>query len=134
MLIGSLATLAVGGVITGGVLLLNRTSEAATFAINGTMSLTKSSGWEYGGTGCVGDGGYDDIYAGAAIKVSNESGTVLATGRLRDGVTDSGACTFPFTVDSVPAGEKFYEVEVSHRGGLTYDETEIQQPLSFTLG
>ncbi|WP_051365092.1 hypothetical protein [Rhodococcus sp. JG-3] len=134
MLIGSLATIIVGGIITGGVLLLNRDSEPETFTVAGSMSLTKGSGWDSISTGCVGDGGYDDIRSGAAIKISDESGTVLATGRLEGGQIDSGMCTFPFMVDGVPAGEAFYEIEVSHRGGLTYDEAEMREPLVFTLG
>ncbi|MFF0818282.1 hypothetical protein ACFYVR_24485 [Rhodococcus sp. NPDC003318] len=39
-----------------------------------------------------------------------------------------------FTVPDVPRGHKFYEVEVGHRGGLSYTESEAESGLALTLG
>ncbi|GHB18657.1 hypothetical protein GCM10010377_05500 [Streptomyces viridiviolaceus] len=54
---------------------------------------------------------------------------------LRDGRLLELGCEFPFTVDGITPGSKFYAVEVSHRGGPTGTEDELCAggPV-FTLG
>ena len=63
--------------------------------------------------------------------VSDEDGSVIGTSRLRAGSPDPGPdgdwyCVFEFAVE-VPLGPAFYEIEVSHRGGLTYSIDEVQR-------
>ncbi|WP_169846727.1 hypothetical protein [Rhodococcus marinonascens] len=71
------------------------------------------------------------------MKVSDESGILLAkgsfTGSSGRGGTN-GYCIFDFTVTDVPRGSKFYEVEIAHRGGLSYTETEAEEGLALSIG
>jgi hypothetical protein len=60
--------------------------------------------------------------------VKNESGAIIATGSLDAGVSDAAyptvVCHFAYTIANIP-GAKFYTVEVSHRGGLTYSQDQL---------
>lgn len=110
--------------------------ESEVFTIAGTIAIDESS-VTTSQTKCEGRRGFGDIQEGAAVTVKNQDGTTVGTGRLGEGErasSTSRVCSFPFTVESVPAGNKFYEVEVSRRGGLTYSEEEARQPLTLTLG
>jgi hypothetical protein len=76
--------------------------------------------------------GYNDITAGAPVVVKDESGKILATGSLGS----ETSCRFPLTVDGIPDA-KFYQVEVSHRGALTYSPSDLDQrgwKIELTLG
>ncbi|WP_430331427.1 hypothetical protein [Rhodococcus sp. ACT016] len=111
-------------------------STPETFDITGMITLTgktTSSGLPTG-FACAGAGGYSDLSPAAAVKVSDESGTLLAKGHLTGSSGRSGYCIFDFTVTDVPRGIKFYEVEISHRGGLSYTEAEAEDGLALTLG
>jgi hypothetical protein len=71
--------------------------------------------------------GYNDISAGTSVTVKNQSGAVIGTGALGAGTYASdglSSCEFPFTVSGVP-GARFYTVEVSHRGGMTYSAADL---------
>lgn len=95
-------------------------------SIAGTIKLTnRGEGWEAGDY-CEGTSGYDDIFAGQTVTVSNQGGTVIGTGSLGPG-TAGGivTCLFRFRVDELPK-ESFYNIEVSHRGGLTYSIAELE--------
>lgn len=87
------------------------------------------------GQSCTGDGGYDDIRAGAQVVVTSDGETVavgeLAGGRIRRAGAD---CWFGFSVEDVPGDRGFYSVEVAGRGELTYPRDEIATPLKLTLG
>lgn len=88
-----------------------------TFDLRGTFTLT--SGGDGFGT-CVGAGGYADITGGAAVTVYDAAGTVLSRGALGTGrPAGMGTCVFSLSAQSVPAGERFYLVEVSHHGRTT---------------
>ncbi len=96
--------------------------------LHGTLTLTSSSGISRSGGNCSGTGGYDDLTAGAAVTVKNESGTVIATGSLERGASDATyptvVCHFSFTISNLPDA-KFYSVEVTHRGALTYSQDQL---------
>lgn len=113
-----------------------------TFTLNsGSTEVSLDTGY------CSGTGGYDDIAPGLGVVVKDQSGTILATGALSflrfDGASDPdlpgigfGSCTFSFRIRSVPRAT-FYEVEVGHRGGLTYSYDELRQRswhVELTLG
>ncbi|MFE6829106.1 hypothetical protein [Streptomyces sp. NPDC057690] len=99
----------------------------ATFTLEGAFELTDDATMNDNG-GCGGryDGGYDDIAEGTSVTVYGASDVVIATGVLGDSAYVSGTCTFEVAVEDVPEGEKFYKVEVSHRGTvqLTAEEAE----------
>jgi len=86
--------------------------------------------------GCdVADSGYSDISAGAPVTVKDDAGKVLASTFLESGIDQGPECLFTVTVQ-VP-DSKFYQVEVSHRGVLTYTETQLVADgwtASLTLG
>lgn len=88
----------------------------------------------YKGTKCFTTGGYDDISKGTQVTVSDENGKTVGVGELSDGVYSEGACSFPFTIKDLPAGRKFYKVEVSHRGGIQYTEKQMRDGVAVSLG
>lgn len=121
------------------------------FDLQGHMTLiqTDSSAGGLGGgeprggsLSCFGLGGYSDIAEGTAITVYDAAGQVIATGKLGPGsaVIDPveggfDKCRFGFAVAEVPANEDFYQIEVSHRGKVTFDAEEARAgTVALTLG
>ncbi|MGW3958432.1 hypothetical protein ACWED2_01335 [Amycolatopsis sp. NPDC005003] len=87
--------------------------SGAAFDLRGTFTLYSRYGT------CGGSGGYSDITTGTAVTVYNAAGTVLSQGALGTGRPDgAGSCVFSLAAPNVPASEKFYLVEVSHRGRI----------------
>jgi hypothetical protein len=98
-----------------------------TFEITGTMRTPT----------CGSSTGYDDIVTGAPVTVYNAKNEVIALGELAGDPRTNGTdrCEWTFTVADVPEGERFYSVEVSHRGKVTFSADELQSgPLSLGLG
>lgn len=84
---------------------------------------------------CQGGGGYDDIRQGAQVVVSDSAGKTVALGQLGAGSWKRGVgCIFLFTVADVPAGEKFYGLEVSHRGRVQYTAAQLAAPVELSIG
>ncbi|WP_433610918.1 hypothetical protein [Prescottella agglutinans] len=134
--VGVVATVTVAGVALGVVAGIRAARAPETFDITGVITLkgkATSSGLPTGFS-CAGTGGYSDLSPTAAVKVSDESGTLLAKGHVTGSSGSSGYCVFDFTVTDVPRGNKFYEVEVSHRGGLSFTEAEAEDGLALSLG
>jgi len=130
-LAAGLIGLAAGAAIVGGAWAATANSgpgKPATFTLEGTFELTDDA-VDDGEGGCGGTGGYDDIREGTGVTVYGASGDVIATGALQDPSYESYTCSFHVRVADVPKGEKFYKVEVSHRGTLqlTADEAESGQ-------
>jgi hypothetical protein len=110
-----------------------------SFDVNGSMTLQDAYGtgstMGRGESPCRGGVGYGDIGPGTSVTVRDEAGTTVATGRLDDGKADGESCVFPFSIADVPSGSKFYEVEVSHRGGVTFSRDELdERGASISLG
>ncbi|MYR42141.1 hypothetical protein GTW67_08940 [Streptomyces sp. SID5910] len=99
----------------------------ATFTLEGSFTLTDEV-TDDGDGGCSGgyDSGYDDIAEGTGVTVYGANGDVIATGALGDSDQLLGACTFDVAVPGVPKGEKFYKVEVSHRGTVQLSAEEAE--------
>jgi hypothetical protein len=77
------------------------------------------------GKGCdVSDTGYDDISTGAPVTVKDKAGTVLASSFLGSGTSAGSDCTFSLAVE-VPNSD-FYQIEVGHRGAVTFSESDLQ--------
>ncbi|TXS07938.1 hypothetical protein EAO68_38130 [Streptomyces sp. wa22] len=112
----------------------SRDTAPDTFTLIGTFTLTEGA-IRTEGENCRGNGGYDDIARGTSVTVYNAAGEVAATGSLGESEYSVGACAYIVTVDDVPKGEKFYQVEVSHRGKvqMTAEEAEAGK-LAATLG
>ena len=68
----------------------------------------------------------DTAVGAAPVVVKDGAGTVLATSVLQLGTkTGPGTCVFKFEVKGVPETE-FYQVEVSHRGAMTYSKRDLE--------
>lgn len=84
---------------------------------------------------CVTGGGYDDIREGAQVVVTDAAGKTIALGQLGAGSWKRGVgCIFLFTVADIPAGEKFYGIEVSHRGKVQYTAAQMSAPIELSIG
>jgi hypothetical protein len=106
-------------------------------SMTGILTLhDPDAAYQYGDV-CSGTGGYDDVDAGASVVVTNEQGTVIGTGSLGLGsASPGGDCVFNFTVAGLPEG-RFYGVEVSHRGKVTFSREQLEQDgwnVELTLG
>lgn len=133
---GVTATVVVAGMAVAAVAGVQAMRTPSTFDIAGTFTLkgkATTSGLP-ADFACAGTGGYSDLSPTAAVKVSNESGTLLAKGRMTGSYGTTGYCVFDFTVTDVPRGSKFYEVEIAHRGGLSFTEAEAEDGLSLSIG
>lgn len=105
-----------------------------TFTLTGAFALTDGA-TEDGDDGCAGTGGYDDISEGASVTVYNGAGEIAATGSLGTATYAAGICLFDVSVDDVPKGEKFYQVEVSRRGKVQLTAKQAEGGnFSATLG
>lgn len=125
------------------------TSVAATetpgnFSLSGKLTLASGAfEWNHGangGTPCVGWQGYSDITTGTTVVITDQGGTIIATGQLDQGSATVGvdgrgtSCTFTFEVERVPY-RPFYGVMVSHRGTQTYSKAQaLNGEISLTLG
>lgn len=135
-LLGVGAVLAMGFIVLAAALVASDLAPTRTIA--GRMTLLEGyekfprldAAGQQSASGCYGRGGYDDIRGGARVTVKNEKGTLIGTGSLESGTwTNLGGgttgCVFPFTVADVKDAD-FYQVEVSHRGGLTYSKADLE--------
>ncbi|MBT2392281.1 hypothetical protein J7E87_23370 [Streptomyces sp. ISL-1] len=113
----------------------DETSGPEPFGTDGSITLASVGAGLESGALCSGTGGYSDIDFGTQVNITDAAGTLVAHGSLDLGEKTEAGCTFPFTVDDITPGSKFYTVEVSHRGGLTQTEAELRAGgLEFTLG
>ncbi len=108
--------------------------EAATFTVRGTVAVDAGNEVVRDGEPCSGVGGYDDMRQGAPVAITADDGKTLALGKLEEGRFTPGRCTFKFAVGEVPAGHKFYGVEVGHRGVIKETEEDVRRPLALSLG
>lgn len=98
----------------------------ARHTLSGTLTLpwgqciTESAG---SGT-LTGTGGYSDIAVGTSVVVKDQSGTVLATGHLS--FKSGNGCHWNLKVTDIPDAS-FYQVEVSHRGAITYSRADLDK-------
>jgi hypothetical protein len=104
------------------------------FSDQGSHVVDDVNGVKY----CRGTGGYSDISGGVKIggevlggtqvRVRDESGKVLATSSLMNDPERSypTGCNFDFELTNVP-GAEFYQIEISHRGGLTFSMQDLER-------
>ena len=119
------------------------TPTPTAFDVKGSLSLRHVEAFASEGDACSGDGGYDDITAGAQVKVSDDAGKVVGLGSLASGVARKSSnwgnggtdqCVFEFAVPDVPLGSgTIYGVEVSHRGVIQFTRDQADQ-VALTLG
>ncbi|MEU6371248.1 hypothetical protein ABZ876_37615 [Streptomyces sp. NPDC046931] len=132
----------VGAGLVGGAWLISANSapgKPATFTLKGSFALTDSVYNDPDDDSCRGrtNSGYDDIAEGTSVTVYGAKGDVIATGSLGKSKSDEMGvtCTFKIAVPDVPKGEKFYKVEVSHRGTVQLSAKEAENgELGASLG
>jgi hypothetical protein len=90
-----------------------------TFDLTGSITLKHGDYVGDSSGACAGSSGYDDVTGGAGVTITDQAGTVIATGTLDAGNTQSAGCKLAFTV-TVPASKPFYGVQVSHRGVVQF--------------
>ncbi len=117
------------------------TPVAETISVMGYVLLLDDNAKWKDGQPCSGDGGFQDMRAGADVVVKDASGATVALGALLDGKgfkRDSGAvaCQFSFPPLDVASDSAFFEVSVSHRDGVRYSRADLADAgiLSLTLG
>lgn len=113
-------------------------SSGATVAVHGTLRLgggldNYSTSATASGTTCSGAGGYNDISAGVAVTIGDQTGKTLGVTSLQAGHVDSGSCVFDFAT-SVPAGATLYTVVISHRGTQTFQPADVATGFNMSLG
>jgi hypothetical protein len=113
-----------------GIVALAHSAGSGDTTVSGHLTLVPGDGGLYSdpnynssGRQCEGSGGYSDISEGASVTVTDATGKVVATGSLGVGRKDVLGCVFPFSVTGVPKS-KFYGVEVSHRGIVTFRQLD----------
>lgn len=112
--------------------------SGATVAVHGTLHLgggldNYSTSATASGTTCSGAGGYNDISAGVAVTIGDQTGKTLGVTSLQAGHVDSGSCVFDFAT-SVPAGATLYTVVISHRGTQTFQPSDVATGFNMSLG
>ena len=82
-----LARMSLLGLAVGSVLLaLMVACGSSGQTINGTVTLSDSdANWSHDKR-CSGEGGYDDLRSGAQVVVANQTGEIIATSNLQEGV------------------------------------------------
>lgn len=112
----------------------------ATVTAYGQMNLSLGGfAWNRNPAECWGRGGYDDIREGVNVTITDPEGKVVALGKLAKGLPviiddRASSCLFRFEVE-VPAGLKFYGIEVSHRGVIQFTQDELTgKGVTLTLG
>jgi len=133
VIIGFMTAVLLAVIGIGGYFGITHYKKTRPFTMSGTLTVYSDIGLT-GGANCRGTGGYSDIGPGAAVNVSDESGTLLAKGQLEIGSGESGWCSWPFRITDVPGGKKFYKVEVSHRGEVNFDANEARDGILLQLG
>jgi hypothetical protein len=101
-----------------------------THAVTGTLVLTDtsiySSGITAGGGACEGSGGYSDLSAGVSVILKDENDKTIAATSLGEGVgATSLICTFYFTLSDVPDTATFYNIQISHRGTVSFSHADM---------
>jgi hypothetical protein len=110
----------------------------AVLSVHGSLLLADSTGvLNLDGYHCQGMRGYDDIRQGAAVTITDASGTTIGLGSLSEGMMESSGltrkCRFTWQVE-VPKGKGFYGVEISHRGKVAVAEADTWTAMSVSLG
>jgi hypothetical protein len=135
-LIAAIAVVVIAAAIAVTLLL----THPGNFEAEGTMSVadsdTYSEGYAPDSDQCATDGldGYDDVVTGTQVVVRDDAGNTVAVGDLNGAKATDVGCDYIFHLSDVPAGKKFYEVEVGSRGGVQYTEEELREGVGVELG
>ena len=107
---------------------LGAACDSGGATLTGTFVLFDTSGSIGGGESrCFGTGGYSDIDEGAEVAVHDEEGDLIGSSQLDSGEPiEELACEFRFVIEDLPDA-KFYSIEVSQRGDVTFSKSELEE-------
>lgn len=107
-----------------------------TITISGIIMLTDDSGFTGHtlGSSCYGDGGYDDLVSGASVTVYDSGDAIIGRGNIDASNFNGSSCVLSFEISKIPSGKGFYQVEVSHRGKISADETDLENGTLYFIG
>jgi hypothetical protein len=102
-------------------------AASSSHTLRGTVALSLDHTWPADQGTCAGPtGAYQDLEAGAQVRVTDGRGRVLGVGRLGAGTVDEvvdhktfGACVFPFRVNKVPV-RSVYRVQIEGHPASIY--------------
>ncbi len=89
------------------------------------MTSVKTSGLP-AGYKCAGARDFGDIGPNAPIIVEDESGKLLAKGSIDGSSSSRDECLLKFVVSDVPAGSRFYRVQVGQHQEMSFTEEEAR--------
>jgi hypothetical protein len=131
-LLGVAALALVGVSVLATVLLMSGSKPKPLHAV-GVMTLVgDSTNVTADGGSCHGIGGWNDIMAGAQVTVTDAAGSTVAITQLSEGIGTTDSCDFDWSAQ-VPAGAKFYGVEVAHRGRVQFTPQQLVTDASTSL-
>lgn len=130
-MLAAAAIVVAAALIVGGVALF----APRAFTVKGALVLTDSGVLANGGTCQYYGDGYSDIEGGASVSIRDAAGKTIGLGSLLKGKSvGDNTCAFFFTIKDVPDGEKFYGVEVTHRGVVQYTPKQMKAGPVMSLG
>lgn len=68
------------------------------------------------------------------MTVFDSKGAIIGSGYINASTFNGTSCVLSFEVPEIPAGEGFYQVEVSHRGKISADESNIEDGTLYFIG
>lgn len=109
-------------------------SAAATVTVHGSLTLKLGHYLSQSGTlgeDCAALDGYNDISAGAAVTIGDQTGATVIVTQLEQGQVTADGCAFNF--DTQAPARPSYTIAISHRGTQVFDASQIGQA-NMTLG
>ncbi len=119
---------------------LRPTDDAPTaepFDITGKVRLTSDMVETSGlpeGYKCAGSKEFGDVGPNAPIIVEDETGRLLAKGSIGGSSSSRDECLLKFVVNEVPAGSRFYRVQVGQQQEMSFTEEEARAGVEFMMG
>lgn len=135
--------------------------QEETLTINGSVFTVPHNANSAGGLGdiepdsplvdggeCRAADGYADIAEGGQVTIKDSKGEIVAIGQLSGGIQtgsegynnrdsvlyELAICAFSFSIEA-PTGLGFYSIAVGNenRGQITYEESELSEPVEFEI-
>lgn len=103
-------------------------ADGESYLVAGSLELRGEMGEEFlvlGPLGCSGLRGYEDIEAGVQVRVTNETGQIIAVSNLEPLIASDDECRFTFT--SEVSRSAFYTFSIVDRGEVTYSHAEMEE-------
>jgi len=103
--------------------------DSGAHTLTGSIALYDANATYLRGQSCKGTGGYSDLAPGGQDTVRDQNGAIIAVGMITDGIASDYkgivvGCNLNFVVKDVPEA-KFYTIEVTHRGPLSYTYADL---------